>query len=582
MWNDRRSFIKIAATALPALSQTNTRATRPNVLVILTDDQGYGDMSCHGNPVLKTPNIDRLHAESVRFTDFHVAPMCTPTRGQLMSGVDALRNKATSVTAGRAFLRRDLPTMADLFRAGGYRTGIFGKWHLGDHYPYRPMDRGFETAKYFLSFGLSSAPEFDNDYFNGRYHDNGVVKKFPGYCTDFWFSEAMKWMGERKTANESFFCYLATNTPHGPQWVEEKYAAPYRSEGVPAKFFGMIANLDENLGKLETFLRDNGLRENTIVVFMTDNGATAGFNIHNAGMRGRKTMIYEGGHRVPCFVRWPAGKLRAAGDVDTPAQIQDLLPTMIDLCGLKAPAKASFDGRSLAPILLGKDAGPDRIMVVQYGQIPKKWESTIIWRKWRLVNGAELYDIGKDPGQKVDTASANAAVVAKMRAHYEKWWASVETGLKDFCPVSIGAKQQNPVYLTSADWEEIYADNPTHVSNAVGGPRGGPWNVFVESDGHYEIMLTRWPPQQRLALDTGRAPQKLTDGSLPEGKAMPVAGAKLTIAGQERAMKTAPGQKAATFNVRLNSGIRTKLHGWFTDGEGRDLCGAFYATVRKV
>ena len=176
--------------------------------MILTDDQGYGDMSCHGNPVLKTPNIDRLHAESVRLTDFHVAPMCTPTRGQLMSGVDALRNKATSVTAGRAFLRRDLPTMADVFRASGYRTGIFGKWHLGDHYPYRPMDRGFDVAKYHLSFGLSSAPEFDNDYFNGRYHDNGVVKQFPGYCTDFWFSEAMKWMGERKSANEPFFCYL--------------------------------------------------------------------------------------------------------------------------------------------------------------------------------------------------------------------------------------------------------------------------------------------------------------------------------------------------------------------------------------
>ncbi|MGH9719173.1 MAG: arylsulfatase [Bryobacteraceae bacterium] len=581
MWNNRRSFLKLTATALPAFSQ-NTRPARPNVLVILTDDQGYGDMSCHGNPVLKTPNIDRLHSESVRFTDFHVAPMCTPTRGQLMSGVDALRNKATSVTAGRAFLRRELPTMADVFRAGGYGTGVFGKWHLGDHYPYRPMDRGFETAKYFLSFGLSSAPEFDNDYFNGRYHDNGVVKQFRGYCTDFWFSEAMKWMGERKTAHEPFFCYLATNAPHGPLWVEEKYAAPYRREGVPAKFFGMIANLDENLGKLEAFLKDKGLRENTIVVFMTDNGATAGFNLHNAGMRGRKTMIYEGGHRVPCFVRWPAGNLRAAGDIDTPAQIQDVLPTMIGLCGLKAPANASFDGRSLAPVLTGKGSLPNRMMVVQYGQIPKKWESTVIWAKWRLVNGTELYNIGNDPEQKLDVAAANAGVLEKMRAHYEKWWAGVEPGLSDFCPVSIGAKQQNPVYLTSSDWEEIYADNPGHVSNAVGGPRGGPWNVFVESGGNYEIMLTRWPPHQKLALDVGRTPQKLTDGSLPEGKAMPVAGAKLTIAGQEHAMKTEPGQKAATFQVRLNGGIKTKLHGWFTDAGGKDLCGAFYATVRKV
>jgi arylsulfatase len=444
------------------------------------------------------------------------------------------------------------------------------------------MDRGFEVAKYFLSFGLSSAPEFDNDYFNGRYHDNGVVKQFQGYCTDFWFSEAMKWMGERKTANEPFFCYLPTNTPHGPQWVEEKYASPYRSSGLPAKFFGMIANLDENLGKLEGFLRANGLRENTIVVFMTDNGATAGFDVHNAGMRGRKTMIYEGGHRVPCFVRWPAGNLRPAADVDVPAQIQDILPTMIELCGLRTPAKARFDGRSLAPVLTGKGSLPDRMIVVQYGQIPKKWESTVIWRKWRLVSGAELYDISKDPGQQVDLAAANAAVVEKMRAHYEKWWAGVEGGLQDFCPVSIGAMQQNPVYLTSADWEEIYADNPRHVSDGVGGPRGGPWNVFVESGGDYQIMLTRWPPHQQLALDAGRVPQKLTDGSLPEGKAMPVAGAKLTIAGQEHALKTEPGQRAATFQVRLAGGIKTKLHGWFTDAAGQDLCGAFYATVRKL
>ena len=221
-------------------------------------------------------------------------------------------------------------------------------------------------------------------------------------------------------------------------------------------------------------------------------------------------------------------------------------------------------------------------MVVQYGQIPKKWESTVIWRKWRLVNGAELYDISKDPGQKAMRQRPTPAWLRKCALTMRSGGPGIEEGLKDFCPVSIGAKQQNPVYLTSADWEEIYADNPVHVSNAVGGPRGGPWNVFVESDGNYEIMLTRWPPHLKLALDVGRAPQKLTDGSLPEGKAMPVAGAKLTIAGQEHALKTEPGQKAATFNVRLKSGVKTKLHGWFTDADGKDLCGAFYATVRKV
>src|SRR5688572_22971875 len=233
MWR-RRSFLKLAATALPALSQSDRGRAKPNVLVIITDDQGYGDFSCHGNPVLKTPNMDKLHSESVRFTDFHVAPMCTPTRGQLMSGVDALRNKATSVTAGRALLRRDLPTMADVFASNGYRTGMFGKWHLGDNYPYRPMDRGFQVAKYHLGFGMSSAPEFDNDYFNGRYRDNGVPRRFEGYCTDFWFDQAMGWM--RGGGSQPFLCYIPTNKPHGPALVPDKYSDPYKSAGAPVNF----------------------------------------------------------------------------------------------------------------------------------------------------------------------------------------------------------------------------------------------------------------------------------------------------------------------------------------------------------
>lgn len=577
--NNRRSFLKWmgAAAAVPPVAAA---AERPNVLIILTDDQGYGDFSCHGNPVLKTPNMDRLHGESVRFTDFHVAPMCTPTRGQLMSGIDALRNKATSVTAGRAVLRRDLPTMANIFGSNAYKTGIFGKWHLGDNYPYRPNDRGFQEAKYFKGFGMSSAPEFDNDYFNGRYLHNGVAKRFEGYCTDFWFSEAMNWMGERKTKNEPFLCYIPTNTPHGPQWVADKYSKPYEKPGIPAKFFGMIANLDENLGKLEDFLKRTGLRENTIVVFMTDNGATGGFNVHNAGMRGRKTMIYEGGHRVPCFVRWPAGKLRPAGDVDTPAQNQDILPTLIDLCALKNTAK--FDGRSLAPMLKGNGTMADRMMVVQYGQIPKKYESTVIWNKWRLVNGTELYDLRTDPGQKQDVAAKHPDVAAKMHAHYNKWWATVEPGLKEFCPISIGSNAENPALLSSSDWEEIYADNPGHVSDAAGGPRGGPWNVLVETGGAYEIDLYRWHPNLNLPLNASRQPQKMTAGQLPAGKGLPIAGARLAVAGQELKADAPAGKTSARFRVSLKAGTRSHLHGWFVDAAGKDLCGAFYAVVRRV
>ncbi len=579
----RREFLKKIGTygvSLPLFPQTRKR---PNVIVIMTDDQGYGDFSCHGNPVLKTPNMDKLHGESVRFTDFHSAPMCTPTRGQLMTGVDALKNRATSVTAGRAVLRRDLPTMADVFRKAGYRTGLFGKWHLGDNYPYRPMDRGFETAKYHLGFGMSSAPEFTNDYFNGTYREDGAIRKFSGYCTDFWFSQATTWIEARRAAGEPFFCYLPTNTPHGPAWVDPRYAAPYDKAGLPRNFFGMIANLDENLGKLEEYLRTNGLRDNTIVIFMTDNGATAGFNVHNAGMRGRKTMIYEGGHRVPCFVRWPAGGLRKAADVNVPAQMQDILPTLIDLCGLEKPKGVAFDGSSLAPVLRGKaeDVG-DRMLIVQYGQIPKKFESTVIWGKWRLVNGTELYDIHADAGQQRDVAAANARVAASMRTHYESWWARIEPSLRDFLPISIGAPQENPVLLCSSDWEEIYADNPGHVSSAAGGPRGGPWNVYVERGGEYEVELSRWPPGLRLPLNAGRKPQQMTFGESPEGKAVPVAGARLALAGREQSVKTEPGDVVARFRLRLPAGAKTKLHGWFVDAAGADLCGAYYASVKLL
>jgi len=575
----RRQFLR-AAAATVAFAQSRPK---PNVIVILTDDQGYGDLSAHGNPVLKTPQMDRLHGQSVRFTDFHVAPMCTPTRGQLMSGVDALKNRACSVTAGRALLRRDLPTMADVFKSGGYKTAIFGKWHLGDMYPYRPTDRGFDTAKYHLGFGISSAPEFGNDYANGTYRDNGVPKKFDGYCTDFWFREAISWIGARKAANQPFLCYIPTNTPHGPAWVDAKYAAPYDKPKLPANFFGMIANLDENLGKLLDYLDSAGLAKNTIIIFMTDNGATAGYNVHNAGMRGRKTQVYEGGHRVPCFVRWPDGGLRAAGDVKVPAQSQDILPTLIDLCELKKPANANFDGRSLAPVLKGKadDVG-DRIMIVQYGQIPKKHEATVIWGKWRLVNGVELYDIHADAAQEKDVAATNATVVDRMRTHYDKWWAEIEPKLKDFLPMSIGAPQENPVMLCSSDWEEVYADNPGHVSDAVGGPRGGPWNVFVERDGDYEISLYRWHPLMKLPLTAGREVQKLTYGTLPVGKALPIAGAKVEVAGQSLSGAAKPGDVAVTLKAKLKKGTRTKLHAWFTGKDGADVSGVFYAMVKRI
>ncbi|MBI4661745.1 MAG: sulfatase-like hydrolase/transferase [Verrucomicrobia bacterium] len=220
---------------LPFYSHT-AAPQKPNVILVITDDQGYGDLSCHGNPVLKTPNLDQLHRESIRLTDFHVTPMYTPTRGQLMTGRHCLANGAMNVSSGRTLLRRGISTMPEIYAASGYRTGHFGKWHLGDNYPYRPMDRGFQEAVWFPSSHIGSAPDYwNNDYFDDVYNHNGRRRAFRGYCTDVFFGEAIEWMRAQAAARRPFFCYLAPNAPHGPLFVPQKYRELYDLATDPAE-----------------------------------------------------------------------------------------------------------------------------------------------------------------------------------------------------------------------------------------------------------------------------------------------------------------------------------------------------------
>jgi arylsulfatase len=233
---------------------------------------------------------------------------------------------------------------------------------------------------------------------------------------------------------------------------------------------------------------------------MTDNGGTAGVPVFNAGMRARKTQLYDGGHRVPCFVRWPVAGLRSR-DIAVPSQMQDILPTLTDLCGLKKLGGSRFDGQSLAELVRGsRQALEDRMLVVQYGQILKEWDSCVIWGRWRLVKRDELYDIQADPGQQHNVAAQQPEIVRRMRARYEKWWDGVEPTLGDFCPISLGTEQENPVLLSCSDWLEIYCDNVQSVLNGAGGSRGGPWSVEVEKEGSYDIAVARWPFERSLAL----------------------------------------------------------------------------------
>lgn len=571
-----------AAVAAPILAA----GSGPNVIIVLVDDQGYGDMSCHGNPIIKTPQLDRLHGQSLRLTDFHVSPMCTPTRSQLLSGRDSLDNGAMNVSSGRTMLRRELPTLADVFAASGYRTGVFGKWHLGDVYPYRPQDRGFEQAIWFPSSHIPAAPDYwSNDYFDPYLRDeSGAIRQHRGYCTDIFFGEAMTWIRERARKHERFFAYIPLNAAHGPLWVPDKYRQPYRS--LPhnlASFYGMIANIDENMGALDAMLESAGLRENTILIFATDNGGTAGVSTYNAGMKGSKQSLWEGGHRVPCFIRWPGGRLGEPRDLDELTQVQDLMPTLIDLCGLKGPANPRFDGISLAGLFRGTEKSlPDRMLVVQYSRMdhqqPIKGNAAVLWRKWRLLDGERLYDVSRDPGQEQDIAEQHAGIVVQMRDHYERWWNDIEPRVNVLSPITIGSKAEPVTLLSAADWQDVFLDQQKQVRD--GPNRGGAWGLEVARDGVYAFELRRWPREADVPLSAGVPAWKGVDGELPAGQALPIAKASLQVGDHTVDAEVGAEDRFARFKVPLKAGPIT-AQTWFRDADGQELCGAYYVYVSR-
>jgi arylsulfatase len=439
-----------SATQARAASPGSLAGRRPNVILIITDDQGWPDFSCHGNPILKTPNLDRLHNEGTRFTDFQVSPTCAPTRAALLTGRHEFRNGVTHTIEERERLAPDAITLAEILKASGYATGIFGKWHLGDQPDYWPTKRGYREMFIHGAGGIgqsypgSCGDAPGNSYFNPTILHNGSFVRTTGYCTDVFFSKAIAWM-DSLPRTEPFFTHIATNAPHAPLHVQPGDEARYLDK-VPAqtaKFFGMIANIDDNVGRLLAWLAQSGRERDTLIFFVTDNGGTAGLKTYDAGLRGSKGSPWQGGIRAASFWRWP-GSLPAQ-TVSAPAAHLDVLPTLAEICGaeLSPQARAQIEGRSLVPLLQNPSAPwPDRTLVTHVGRWKRNGAkdakySTCAIRdsRWKLIRPTQqspawqLYDLQHDPSEQHDLAAQQPETVSRLAAAYDQWWASVQPRL---------------------------------------------------------------------------------------------------------------------------------------------------------
>jgi len=590
----RRQFLSVS---LPLVISRPTRSSgpRPNVILILTDDQGYGDIAAHGNPVIRTPNLDRLHGESVRFTNFHVDPTCSPSRAALMTGRYSHRTGVWHTIMGRNFLRATEVTMADVFRRSGYRTGIFGKWHLGCNFPFRPIDRGFDEWVGHGDGGTGTASDYwGNDKMNDTYYRNGKWEKFAGFGTDIFFDEAIRFI--KRKDNRPFFVYLATNDPHCPCNVRREWLEPYQRLGLSRElchFYASIERVDYQIGRLRRELARLGLDTNTILLFLTDNGSARRTSF-NPGMRGIKGSHYDGGHRVPLFLYWPGGAIGRPREIRHLAAHLDLLPTLIELCRLEDPGVA-FDGRSLVPLL--RDSRPqwvDRSLLVESQRIqyPEKWrQCAMMTDRWRLINGQELYDMAADPQQTHDVASSHPDVVRKLRDDYEALWEEISKRDREFCRVVVGSERQPETTLASIDWFAPEREVPWSQLHVLAGMRGqGYWPLEVAREGKYRIALRRWPREADTPITSPLTIPAEDDivrelrGDPPDqawrnGVAIQATEASLRIGGFEARRPVGPKDREIVFETVLKRGP-AELEARFS--AGAEARGAYFVYVTRI
>lgn len=463
----RLSALSITAGTAPVLGARRSKLAgkKPNIILVMTDDQGMGDLSCMGNPDLNTPHLDKFYKNSTRFTEFHVSPTCAPTRSAIMCGRHEFKNGVTHTIYERERMALDAVTLPELLQTAGYETGIFGKWHLGDEDEYQPNNRGFTEMFIHGAGGIGQAydgscADFkqnqENVYFDNVMRHNDRVVNTKGFCTDVFFDAAINWTEKMRKEDKPFFTFITPNAPHGPMIAPEKYKKPFldagweestgknkfgqkKISGIPGRY-GMIVNLDDNMAKLVKQMDKWKAWENTLVIFMTDNGMAGRsgdrngkkVKMFNYGWKSGKGTTYEGGTHVPAFWRWD-GVLKAGVDINALSAHVDLLPTFCELAGVKMPKKMQqLEGRSMVPMMENPKAKmKDRYVYAHKGRWatgtdPEKSKYKgcgIRNQRWRFVDNKYLYDITKDPKEKQDVADKYPEVVAELRKAYDKWWA---------------------------------------------------------------------------------------------------------------------------------------------------------------
>lgn len=535
------------------------------MIVIMSDDQGGGDYGFLGNSVIRTPELDAMSERSGLLNRFYVSPVCAPTRASLMTGRYNYRTRCIDTYVGRAMMDADEVTMAELLSGAGYRTGIYGKWHLGDNYPLRPMDQGFQDSLVHRGGGIGQPS--DPIGAEGKYTDptlikNGVETAMKGYCTDIYFDGAMEFIEASVKQQQNFFTYIATNAPHGPfhDVPEDLYQEYLQADFTPilinkkikparvksesdklARIAAMITNIDENVGRLFKKLDKLGIADNTIVLYLNDNGPNTMRYVGD--MRGMKTHVDDGGVRSPLLFHWPK-KVAAQANTDKLCAHIDVLPTILDACDVKLPEGHKVDGRSFLPLLTGDDAKwPTRQVVLQThrGNVPQKFHHFALHEEpWKLVHSSgfgnesfsgqpklQLYNLNKDPRQQNDVSAKHPEVFNRLKQGYEDWFADVSsTRPNNYAPprIVIGTEHEKRSVLTRQDWRHVTGRPWASDSNGfwlLEAPEAGTYKVEVIFNGNHpagSATITAGKKKVQIEIEAGKRRGHFATVQLPAGK----------------------------------------------------------------